>query len=357
MKTRVVFTLCLLYEIACTFAISPDMLRLQEQLRACILPDKLDPFFKSSLAPIDAAVPRLMANLNASGLWPDIQYIVRISNLFNLQNTCLSISMYVQVMLQDPDGRSEWTAAIHLRRCLELGVSQATPLSTHYQDLAVTAATKLCLSGWLKGGFVNSNWWWMQFGTLQLVAKLLLLAPDEDLLMQAQTNTFPRLTDADAAGFPGANRIWAAIIRVMVHLPPPPSSFYSLHHPSSSPPFNLPLRFATAFNLEFILVFQYVFVFTRIMMLLLQVGALTNNETLVDYAVSQAHAVYVVTQGDGIQSDRSFHQHGPLAYTAYGYGSHFMANALTLEVATVGTRWSMSTYFVHEKKNHVLFFC
>ncbi len=84
MKTRVVFTLCLLYEIACTFAISPDMLRLQEQLRACILPDKLDPFFKSSLAPIDAAVPRLMANLSSSGLWPDIQYIVRISGLFDL---------------------------------------------------------------------------------------------------------------------------------------------------------------------------------------------------------------------------------------------------------------------------------
>ncbi len=43
-----------------------------------------------------------------------------------------------------------------------------------------------------------------------------------------------------------------------------------------------------------------------------------------------------------MQPDHSYHMHGPLAYMSYGYGAHFLANALTMEVAAAGTRWAMS---------------
>ena len=45
---------------------------------------------------------------------------------------------------------------------------------------------------------------------------------------------------------------------------------------------------------------------------------------------------------DGMQPDFSYHMHGPVAYISYGYGSHFLTNALTMELAASGTRWAVS---------------
>jgi chondroitin AC lyase len=249
------FICCLLWPAA---AASPDLVRLRSQLAGSVLPDAADPQYKLSFAPIDAGVDGLLAQLNASGLWPDIAY--------------------------HDDGRSDWAAATHLRRCLELGVAQASPLSTHFNDSRMTAATHQCLWGWLQGNFVNSNWWWMQFGTLQVVAKLLLVAPNTTLLTMAQATTFPRLTEKDVMGFTAANRIWGATVLVLV-------------------------------------------------------GALSDNDALVDRAMHLAHEAYAITSGDGIQADHSFHQHGAIAYFSYGYGSHFLCNALMLEIVCQGTRW------------------
>ena len=43
-----------------------------------------------------------------------------------------------------------------------------------------------------------------------------------------------------------------------------------------------------------------------------------------------------------MQPDHSYHMHSPLAYMSFGYGAHFLTNALTMEVAAAGTRWAMS---------------
>ena len=127
----------------------------------------------------------------------------------------------------------------------------------------------------------------MQFGAVQSIAKLLLLAPSAPSLAIAAARVFPRLTLADVAGFPGANRVWGAHIYALV-------------------------------------------------------GAASGDAARVDAAAPLLHAAMFAGDGDGIQADASFHQHGPLAYMSYGYGAHFAGNALTFEAAANGTRWAMN---------------
>lgn len=128
----------------------------------------------------------------------------------------------------------------------------------------------------------------MQFGTLQIVAKMLFLVPDQQLLELANNNTFPRLSEANVAAMLGSNRVWGGLV-------------------------------------------------------LAAVGCLNNNATAVDSAFALMRGVYKLTPGiDGMQPDHSYHMHGPVAYISYGYGSHFLTNALTMEIAATGTRWSVS---------------
>ena len=59
----------------------------------------------------------------------------------------------------------------------------------------------------------------MQFGTLQIITKMLFLVPDAQLLALpglANANTFPRLTEADVAAMFGSNRVWGGLILAAV---------------------------------------------------------------------------------------------------------------------------------------------
>jgi hypothetical protein len=128
----------------------------------------------------------------------------------------------------------------------------------------------------------------MQFGTLQIVAKMLFLVPDPQLLELANNSTFPRLSEPDVAAMLGSNRVWGSLI-------------------------------------------------------LAAVACLNNNESSLDSAFALMRGVYQLTAGiDGMQPDFSYHMHGPVAYISYGYGSHFLTNALTMELAASGTRWAVS---------------
>jgi chondroitin AC lyase len=198
--------------------------------------------------------------------------------------------LWPDVIYNDTDDRSEWLAAEHLRRCLILGIS-STPtnaVSSFAGDALVQNATLSCTRGWITLNPNNTNWWWQQLGTPHAVAKLLLLAPSNASLAAASATIFPRLTLQDVAAFPGANRVWGAFI-------------FSL------------------------------------------VGAASGDAHRVDVAVPLLHNAMYAGDGDGIQADASFHQHGPLAYMSFGYGAHFAANALTMEAAARGTRWAMNS--------------
>lgn len=195
------------------------------------------PWDSTQLSAIDRECPIILQGLNSSGFWTDIDYF-------------------------DSDARSDWPAAGHLRRCLLFGIAYNSNASMWYLNASYSGAANRCTASWLALSPVNSNWWWMQLGTLQCIAKLLLLVPNATLLAQANADAFPRLTLADVAGFDGANRVWSALIHVLI-------------------------------------------------------GALNANATHVDAAFALLVAAYAPVAGgvvsDGLQLDAGFHQHGPLA--------------------------------------------
>jgi hypothetical protein len=256
-----------------------DLSTFSSQFLDTLLPSSLDPAHAHIMPQLEAAAGGFSKGMNSSGYFPDVEYY-------------------------DSSDRSDWAAAEHLRRCLIFGISSRSNLSVHFMDPDITASARLCLGAWLNSNFYNSNWsvqltvyefevlnlgrWWMQFGTLQIVAKMLFLVPDQQLLQLANNNTFPRLAESDVAAMLGSNRVWGSLI-------------------------------------------------------LAAVGSLNNNESAVDSAFALMRDVYKLTPGiDGMQPDFSYHMHGPLAYISYGYGSHFLTNALTMELAASGTRWAVS---------------
>lgn len=246
-------------------AVDNDLTILQDNVIKLLLPNPADSYDLSVVASIDTQVPVQASALNASGLFPDINYY-------------------------DQNDRSEWAAATHLQRCLMFGVSFASNVSILHGHPLVQQACSRCVQGWLDANPQNSNWWWQQLGVLQVVSKALLLCPNATQLATANSLLYPRLTLADVQGFPGANRVWSSLVHVLI-------------------------------------------------------GVLNGNASHVDVAYSLMQASYAPVgpvEADGLQVDSSFHQHGPLAYFSYGYGAHFMANALTMELAAQGTRWSMS---------------
>ena len=247
------------------FSFSPSMQQLRTQLLSLLLPQQGDTYDNLQLAAFDLEIPIIFETLNSSGLWPDIDYY-------------------------DVDARSDWPAATHLRRCLLFGTAFNSNASFFNTNESIAAAGTRCTASWLALSPVNSNWWWMQLGTLQCIAKLLLLLPNANLTAQANAEAFPRLSFADVAGFIGANRVWGSLVHVFI-------------------------------------------------------GVLNSNETHVSQAFSLMTAAYSTVPGDtvmdGLQLDYSFHQHGPLAQMSYAYGGHFMANALTMELAARGTPWAI----------------
>lgn len=203
------------------------------------------------------------------------------------------------VATQKPDGQwpdvnyqddapSAWATAIHLQRTLLLATIARCPVSRFHGNATVAAAATLAAQWWIGADPINSNWWWGSFGTTLLVAKFLLLQPNATLLAAAEP-IFARCTIADVVGFTGANRVWAAQVNVLQ-------------------------------------------------------GLLYANASLVNEAFTLMHEAYAVApieDSDGFMPDGSFHQHGPLLYGGYGYGSHLTVNALAMETAALGTPWTM----------------
>jgi len=245
-----------------------DFERLRAQMLLTILPAwPPDVHTSAQVAAIDREVPSLVSSLNSSGLWPDVNYTYSV------------------------EARDYWPAAVHLQRALMLTISAASNASTHYGSAAVASAGSAATAAWVSGDFSNSNWWWMQFGLVNILGKLLIVAPNSTTLFEAERTIFSRLTIADVRGFVGANRVWAALATALV-------------------------------------------------------GLASANISTVDAAFALMDEAYAYAppgvERDGLQADGAFHQHGPLAYFSYGYGAHFLATALTAEAAAAGTRWAMS---------------
>ena len=146
------------------------------------------------------------------------------------------------------------------------------------------AAALNALDAWRHHGPRSDNWWFNQIGAPQLIGDaLLLLAGDLGTRQRARWGDWL----AGCAGpieMTGQNLVWAQGI-VLRH------------------------------------------------------GLLANDGELVSSAVARMSTVLRVTDGEGIQDDLSFHQHGAQLYSG-GYGSCLVADLALWIYAVHGTPWA-----------------
>jgi chondroitin AC lyase len=182
--------------------------------------------------------------------------------------------------------RSWWFAAEHLRRCLLMASAFTSPHSRHCGEASVRQASDRAFEWWLKTDPQN-QWWWMQIGVPRILCKYLLMLPSSRLFSLA-VPLLDRTPLSTAMSWTGCNRVWGASVHV--------------------------LR-----------------------------GAIELNDTRLDAAFAIAHSTLKLGQqnGDGLQSDGSFHQHGPQLYSGWGYGAIYTTNMLVLERYAQDTDWTI----------------
>ncbi|AWS46096.1 polysaccharide lyase family 8 super-sandwich domain-containing protein [Streptosporangium sp. 'caverna'] len=155
-------------------------------------------------------------------------------------------------------------------------------LSKEHQAAALSA-----LDAWRHHGPRSDNWWFNQIGAPQLIGDALLLLAG-DLGTRQRTRWGDWLAGcAGSIEMTGQNLVWAQGI-VLRH------------------------------------------------------GLLANDGELVSSAVARMSTVLRVTDGEGIQEDLSFHQHGAQLYSG-GYGSSLVADLALWIYAVHDTPWAFGT--------------
>ena len=160
---------------------------------------------------------------------------------------------------------------------------------------AVLDAAVLATNHWLHFNYLNSNWWWNDFGTPRAVLKTLLLLgggggtaalPAVDALVQHPNTT--GIVARCKYAYTGTNRVWAATVFMMraMLLEPTPSV------------------------------------------------AVSN----ISYALAKIATTSTVggQPEDGLMDDGSWHQHGPFLYSGWGYGAIWSQHMLFWGNLTTG---------------------
>ena len=185
--------------------------------------------------------------------------------------------------------RGPWATVEHLKRAQTL--ASAAQLPGNEAALWREAALR-ALDFWLAHDYRNPNWWHNVIGVPQRVGEIALLL--EDQLSPAQKDGVNAILDRstlskNAANYKtGANLVWLARNQI-----------------------------------------------TR--------GVLMNERAPIDAAFEAIwREIAVAAPGaEGVQSDNSFHQHGPVLYLA-GYGAAFSSDAATFAELARDTRWQIA---------------
>ena len=241
--------------------------------------------FPASLPSAAKSAAGYAAALNASGLWPDIDY-------------------------HDPGDLTVWATAQHTARLQLLSAVLSYPGSPAYASAPLLAAARSALGAWLRLDPQNNNWWWDILQTPQTIAA--------SFLMLATLPPQPQ----PAPPFPSPRELSGSLAVTLRAAWWDSSLGYEV----------------TGTNLVWMLQAQ----------LLRGVWPCLPNASALAGGFARAWAeVRVVpwapsaTDGSnqGLQLDGSWHFHGPQLYTA-GYGQDFLQSQLALVGAARGTAWA-----------------
>lgn len=179
--------------------------------------------------------------------------------------------------------RAEWTPRHHLERVVVMLKAVLQPLSPLHGDAPITTAANRALDYWLATRPHCVNWWHNEIGTPGYMRDVLLLLGGT-LNGPRQTGALEVLHQFKVGGS-GANLVWSAG-----------------------------------------LAFDY--------------GCQTKDEGLVNQSAAQLTDEIHVSNGEGIQPDFSFHQHGARLQT-FHYGASYASDCARLAWLLVGTRWAL----------------
>ena len=199
--------------------------------------------------------------------------------------------------------RSWWPVAVHLQRALLFGSAYLDNRSDHYQSIQLRNNMELALMTWIKNdvqgveAFHNSNWWWEEIGLPRVIGKCLVLMTtwleetDLDNWLDKATPILSRAYYTPLGKGTAANQVWRASSHALWALA-------------------------------------------------------SNNASMMRMAYDVMQEAIIVQDGknraDGIQVDYSFHQHGPLLYTGWGYGAIFTTTILDMDNMAYNTTFQMS---------------
>jgi chondroitin AC lyase len=179
-----------------------------------------------------------------------------------------------------------WKTSQHLDRILTLSRLVADPMSPLHDDPAFLAAIGRGLDDWITHRYHNSNWWHNDIGVPIMMRDTIVLLADR-LSGARRTGALAVLSQyGRAKAGDGANTMWEARL-----------------------------------GLDYAL--------------------LTGDAALADSQSRLIGGEIAVKKGEGIQSDGSYHQHGP-RLQQFHYGGAFMTDGVKLGWLLHGTPWAIS---------------
>lgn len=191
--------------------------------------------------------------------------------------------------------RGGWPVADHLSRLNSMAVVYKNP-GRLKDDPALLKKITSGLNYWLQHDFICPNWWYPQIGVPKILAPIMLMM--EDKLTPAQMETGIKILERAKIGMTGQNKVWLSG--------------------------NVIYR------------------------------SLLNNDTAaVTLAVKTIQDEIIVSEGEGIQPDYSFHQHG--TQQQFGnYGSAYAADMLKWAGIFQGTPYQFDAAKITILRNYLL---
>lgn len=187
--------------------------------------------------------------------------------------------------------RALWHPGIHWRRLTELACQYRLPGSPHYRSPRLREYILKGIDYWLAHTVECVNRWWNYMGVPYEMGKVFILMRDElpeGLIASCKERMLPGVRP-DAYYFhtkaTGQNLLWLTTIHIYA-------------------------------------------------------SALTDDDAGLERAYRTAAGEIVVTTGEGIQPDFSFHQHDAQSY-AFGYGKQFSLSAAQIVYSASGTRYAL----------------
>lgn len=158
--------------------------------------------------------------------------------------------------------RGAWEPRNHISRLLEIAKAYQTKGSKYYHKKAVSEKIHSGLNFWLENDFICPNWWYPEIGVPMVLAPVMILMEAE--LSPEQMQKGIKILDRSKIGMTGQNKVWQSG--------------------------NVLLR-----------------------------NLLLKNQDTIRIASASIKEELVVSTGEGVQPDWSYHQHGPqLQFGNYG---------------------------------------